>query len=159
MLDRLRSPVEVQVVVARPRHDVFRTIADPGTYPGWLVGAQRIRHVDRSFPAPSTRFDHSVGLAPAATVDDSSEVLQADPPSRLDLLVHVGPVDGEVTFLLDESSDGTRVILRERPLGPAAALTPLARPLLYVRNRWSLRRLRRRLEARSTADGSATLGR
>ena len=80
MLDRLRSPVEAQATVARPRHDVFRTIADPHTYPTWLVGAQRIRHVDPSFPAPSTAFDHSVGPAPGATVDDSSTALEADPP-------------------------------------------------------------------------------
>jgi uncharacterized protein YndB with AHSA1/START domain len=158
VLARLRSPVEVQAAVARPRHEVFRTIADPSTYPGWLLGAQRIRHVDRSFPAPSARFDHSVGPTPAATVDDSSEVLRADPPERLDLLVHVGPVAGEVTFLLDESSQGTLVTLRERPTGAAAALTPLVRPLLYARNRWSLHRLRRRLEVRPTSGGAATLG-
>ena len=98
MLDRLYSPVEARTTIHRPRHDVFRTIADPKTYPTWLVGAQRIRHVDRAFPAPATSFDHSVGPTPEATVDDSSEVLAADPPRRLELQVHVGPVDAEVTF-------------------------------------------------------------
>jgi uncharacterized protein YndB with AHSA1/START domain len=147
VLDRLLSPVEVRTHVDRERHDVFRTIADPRTYPDWLVGAQRIRHVDGSFPAPHAAFDHSVGPAEGATVDDSSEVLAADPPRRLDLEVRVGPLRGEVTFLLDETGDGTWVTLRERPTGPAGAATPLLRPMLYARNRWSLRRLRHLLEA------------
>ena len=154
----MRSTVEVQALVARPCHDVFRTIADPATYPRWLVGAQRIRSVDRGFPREGTGFDHSVGPARGATVDDSSEVLAADPPHRLQLQVHVGPVDGEVTFLLDESAEGTHVVLRERPLGTAAALTPVLRPLLYARNLWSLHRLRRLLEAQPATDGAGTLG-
>jgi uncharacterized protein YndB with AHSA1/START domain len=155
VLDRLLSPVEARTTVALGRDDVFRTIADPRTYPDWLVGAQRIRRVDPAFPAPATEFEHSVGPADGATVDDSSEVLVADPPRRLDLAVHVGPLDGDVTFLLEESAGRTTVILRERPTGRLAALTPLLRPALFARNRWSLHRLRRLLEG---AGGPGDLG-
>src|SRR5690606_7522428 len=85
-LRRLWSPVEVHEVVGSSRPDVFRTLADPTTYPDWLVGAQRIRHVDPAFPAPSSGFDHSVGPTPSATVDDSTEARRVEAPARLDLL-------------------------------------------------------------------------
>lgn len=143
-LRRLWSPVEVHEVVGSSRPDVFRTLADPTTYPDWLVGAQRIRHVDPAFPAPSSGFDHSVGPTPSATVDDSTEARRVEAPARLDLLAHVGPLEAEVQFLLDEvDGDGTRVTMRERPVGAVAALTPLLRPLLSARNARSLRQLRR----------------
>jgi uncharacterized protein YndB with AHSA1/START domain len=159
VLDRLFSPVEARTTVARQRDDAFRTIADPRTYPSWLVGAQRIRRVDPDFPAPAAEFEHSVGPSEGATVDDSSEVLVADPPRRLDLAVHVGPLDGDVTFLLEESGGRTTVTLRERPTGRLAVLTPLLRPALYARNRWSLHRLRRLLEGSGGPDGLSTLER
>jgi uncharacterized protein YndB with AHSA1/START domain len=157
VLDRLFSPVEARTTVALARHDVFRAIADPRTYPRWLLGAQRIRHVDPAFPAPATQFEHSVGPAGGATVDDSSEALLADPPRRLDLAVHVGPVEGDVTFLLEESDGRTTVTLRERPTGRLATLTPLLRPVLYARNRWSLHQLRRLLEGSGGPEGLSTL--
>jgi uncharacterized protein YndB with AHSA1/START domain len=157
VLDRLFSPVEARTSVALARPDVFRAIADPRTYPSWLLGAQRIRHVDPAFPAPASQFEHSVGPVDGATVDDSAEALAADPPHRLDLSVHVGPVEGDVTFLLEESGGGTTVTLRERPTGRLAVLTPLLRPLLYARNRWSLHQLRRLLEGSGDPEGLSTL--
>jgi uncharacterized protein YndB with AHSA1/START domain len=157
VLDRLFSPVEARTTVALQREVAFRTIADPCTYPRWLLGAQRIRRVDPDFPAPAAEFEHSVGPSEAATVDDSSEVLVADPPRRLDLAVHVGPVAGDVTFLLEPSGRGTTITLRERPTGPLAVLTPLLRPMLYARNRWSLHRLRRLLEGSGSPEGLSTL--
>jgi hypothetical protein len=72
VLDRLFSPVEARTTVALPRDAAFRTIADPRTYPTWLVGAQRIRRVDPTFPAPAAEFEHSVGPSEGATIDDAS---------------------------------------------------------------------------------------
>jgi uncharacterized protein YndB with AHSA1/START domain len=137
----LWSPVEVRGHVAAPPEAVFAVLAEPRTYPDWLVGAQRIRSVDRDFPAPGAGFDHSVGPTEATTVDDSSEVLDADPPHRLSLLVHAGLLHARVDLLLVPRDDGTEVRFRERPVGWAAALTPLVRPTLHARNLESLRRL------------------
>ena len=50
MLERLRSPAEVRVVVPAPPAAVFAVLSDPETYPEWLAGAQRIRRVDDDFP-------------------------------------------------------------------------------------------------------------
>jgi uncharacterized protein YndB with AHSA1/START domain len=145
------SPVEVRRDITASPEDVFAVLAEPRTYPDWLVGAQRIRSVDPEFPAPGAAFDHSVGPAQAATIDDSSEVLAADPPHRLSLLVHAGPLRGRVDLLVLRTEDGTEVRFRERPVGWAILLTPIVRPSLHARNRESLRRLAGLVEGRSAA--------
>lgn len=136
------SPVEVHQTVEAPRDEVFNAIADPRTYPDWLVGAQKIRSVDPAFPAPGTRFEHSVGPTKDLTTDDDTKALAVQGHRRLLLEVHIGPLHGEVEFMLKKRSDtSTEVCLRERPLGPAAVLTPLLRPVLAGRNQMSLRNL------------------
>jgi uncharacterized protein YndB with AHSA1/START domain len=145
ILSRLYSPIEVVGRVPAPRSRVFAVLAEPRTYPSWLMGAQRIRSVDPAFPARHSRFEHSVGPAPAMTIDDGAEAVEADPPEKLALEVHLGPVRGAVEFRLEEDGDGTVLVFRERPIGAPAVLTPALRPILYFRNRRSLHRLRAEL--------------
>jgi uncharacterized protein YndB with AHSA1/START domain len=136
----LWSPVEVRRELAHPVEVVFAVLADPHTYPTWLVGAQRMRSVDDDFPAPGSEFHHSVGVA-EATVDDRSEVIAVAAPHRLEMQVEVGPIHGVVELLVDDAAGGSSVRFRERPAGLAAILTPLTRPVLAARNTESLRRL------------------
>lgn len=147
----LWSPVEVRRTVAAPPEEVFAVLAEPRTYPAWLVGAQRIRSVDDAFPAEGAEFDHSVGPAKVATIDDSSEVLEADPPHRLSLLVRAGPLHARVDLLVLPAEAGSEVCFRERPIGWATVLTPFVRPSLHARNRESLRRLAGLVESRAVA--------
>ena len=135
------SPVEVRQPITAARDEVFAVISDPRTYPDWLVGAQRIRDVDPDFPEPGAEFDHSVGPTDDVTVDDSTKAIAKQGHRRLVLQVHVGPVTGEVEFLLKSHSAWTEVIMRERPVGPAGVFTPLLRPLLAARNKKSLKQL------------------
>jgi uncharacterized protein YndB with AHSA1/START domain len=147
------SPVEARTEIPAPVEQVWATVSDPETYPDWLVGAQRMRSVDSDFPAPGSEFHHSVGPSEAATVDDKSEATGADPPHRLDLRVHVGPLTAEVELLVLPTPTGSEVRFLERPAGMAKVLTPAIRPILHARNVESLRRLRNRFE-RSAALGS-----
>jgi uncharacterized protein YndB with AHSA1/START domain len=142
VLGRLFTPVEVSADLPVSRERLFEVLADPTTYPDWLVGAQRIRRVDPAFPAPTTGFDHSVGPTPEATVDDSTRSVESDPPRRLVLDVHAGPIRAIVTFHLEEIPTGTHLRFLETPTGHAAPFTPVLRPVLYARNAESLRRLR-----------------
>jgi uncharacterized protein YndB with AHSA1/START domain len=135
--------VEVRSLLPAPPEVVYEVLADPTTFPAWLVGAQRIRSVDPAFPAPATRFEHSVGPAEPATVDDETRAVAADAPHRLVLDVHAGPLKGLVDFGLQEHPGGTQIVFRETPTGALAPLTPLLRPALYLRNAESLRRLAR----------------
>ena len=137
----LWSPVEVCREIAASPESVFDLLAEPRTYPDWLVGAQRIRSVDAEFPSQGAEFDHSVGPTSATTIDDSTEVLAVERPHRLTLLARAGFLHAHVDMLLEPTSDGCAVRFRERPTGWAMALTPLLRPTLAARNLESLRRL------------------
>lgn len=149
----LWSPVEVRRTLPHPVDEVFAVLADPYTYPSWLVGAQRMRAVDADFPSPGSQFHHSVGLAEDATVDDVSSVLSVDPPHRLELEVEVGPIHGIVELLVEEADDGSLVRFRERPSGFAVVTTPFTRPALGARNTESLRRLDDLLARRAVGRG------
>jgi uncharacterized protein YndB with AHSA1/START domain len=138
----LTDPAEARTDVDALPEDVWATISDPETYPDWLVGAQRIRRVDRDFPVDGSGFDHSVGPTAAVTVDDSTVVKRADPPHRLDLRVDAGLFHADVELLVLPGPSGSEVRFTERPVGPAVLLTPWLRPVLRARNRESLRRLR-----------------
>jgi uncharacterized protein YndB with AHSA1/START domain len=127
-------------MAATPEH-VFAAIADPRTYPDWLVGAQHIRGVDADFPQPGSVFHHSVGPTDDATVDDISEVLAVDPPRALVLRVHVGRLRGVVELAVRPTATGSEVRLRETPSGLGRVVMPLVRPLLYGRNARSLQNL------------------
>lgn len=144
LLARLLAPSEVHLTIPGSREAVFDVIADPETYPSWLAGAQRIRHVDPAFPAPGTSFDHEVGPTEDVTIADDSVALRARRPERLDLEVHAGPVTGRVEFHLRSVADGTEVRMREEVRGLLRAAMPAVRPLLHLRNRASLERLRDR---------------
>ena len=113
------SPVEVHAELPAPPEEVFEVLADPETYPKWLIGAQRIRHADPGLPSPH----------------------------RLDLAVHAGPFHGQVDFEIDPGPAGTsRICFREATTGPLALFTPLLRPVVYARNGRSLKRLAEYLE-------------
>lgn len=140
------SPVEARTEIPAPPEAVWAVISDPETYPDWLVGAQQMRSVDPDFPKPGAKLHHSVGPAEGLTVDDVSEAVDADPPHRLDLEVHVGPFRGEVELLILPSPKGSEVRFRERPAGAFAALTPVVRPILHARNVEALRRLAGRFD-------------
>lgn len=142
--DRLVSPSEVRVDIPLAPEALWDVLADPTTYPEWLAGAQRIRHVDSAFPTPGTTFDHEVGPSHEVTVADDTRALASHRPDRLDLEVHAGPMQGIVEFHLRAAPGGTELRMREMPIGPIRAAMPLLRPLLYLRNKASLARLRNR---------------
>ena len=144
------SPVEVRQSISAARDDVFNTVSDPKTYPDWLVGAQRIRHVENGFSEPGDKFDHSVGPTEDVTVDDSTYLVESQGHRRLVLEVHAGPIAGEVEFVFKKHSSATEVTMRERPAGAGVVLTPLIRPVLGLRNRRSLQQLARYVENSSS---------
>ncbi len=123
--------------------EVFAVLADPTTYPEWLVGASGIRDVDANFPSPGAKFHHVVGVKPFV-IPDSTEVIDVEPDRRLKLRVRTRPfVVAEATFELVGNDDRCVVTLTEvpafRPL--ADVVRPLVDPVLHARNHRSLARL------------------
>ena len=124
--------------------DVFAVIAEPRTYPDWLVGALKIRDVDANWPSPGSSFHHVVGVPPLVMAD-STTVMDIEPNRSLVLHVKARPfVSGRVTFrITGDGDDGCILSLEEEPkvrtLGNI--VRPLMDPLTHVRNQRSLERM------------------
>ena len=107
-----------------------------------------VRGADDTWPAPGSRIHHSTGVGPL-TIDDSTEVVACEPPDRLELLAHLGPLGSfRVEFRLHQvAADRTRVTMVE---GPVEGISKLAGPVGdavgSVRNKLSLARLKRMAE-------------
>lgn len=129
----IRAPLDV----------VFDVVADPHTYPQWLVGARDIRAVDPGWPAPGTQFHHRVGVAGPLTVADTTQSRRVERPTLLELEVRARPFGrGRVVFTLAQRADGvTEIVVDEVPIGSLRPLTPLFELPTALRNRRSLRRL------------------
>ncbi|GAB2527861.1 SRPBCC family protein [Paramicrobacterium agarici] len=122
---------------------VFRILGDGWLYPGWVVGASRMRAVDDAWPGPDARLHHSVGVWPAL-IDDSTSCVTWDPPRRMELRARSWPI-GEAHVRIDVKphADGSLVRIRENPVsGPAKYLpSMLVDVLLRRRNAETLHRL------------------
>ena len=143
LLERLYGPVTAEASIPAPPSAVYDVLADPETYPDWLVGADHMRGVDPDFPNPGSKFEHSVGPGGALTVDDETESLEADagPPPRAARQRRALPRPGRLRPAA--GPDGGR-----RSPSPSdrsalfAPLLPLLRPTLHGRNAASLVKLR-----------------
>lgn len=125
--------------IDRPRDVVFKTIADPSTFPDWLVGNKGIRYIDPDWPRPGTKFGHRVGLGGPITLEDNTESLAAEPARLLKLHARFRPFGrAHVTFELADEQAGTLVTMEEHLVGPFAVLEPVADPLIGARNRKTL---------------------
>ncbi|MBK5222097.1 MAG: SRPBCC family protein [Acidimicrobiia bacterium] len=128
----------------------------PETYPIWLVGADEIRAIDETWPAPGSRFHHTVGLWPLH-LKDYTESVQVDSPHTFRLLVKARPlVRALVTFTVHGTDDESILAVEEHPqFGPAdIVLQPLTDPLIHLRNQASLRRLAALIAERHDAASS-----
>lgn len=122
---------------------VFGVLGDGWLYPGWVVGAARMRDVDRTWPSPQARLHHSFGIWPAL-IDDQTVLLEWDPPRRAVLEARGWPLGtARVEITVTAQPDGSEVCIVEQPnRGPGALIPPAARnPLIALRNSETLRRL------------------
>lgn len=140
-----------EITVDASAADVYAVLANPETYPKWLVGAREIRSTDDAFPAPGSRFRHRVGAGPVE-VKDETVSLQARDGERLVLRAKARPFgQAVVRFDLHGSDGGTRVTMDETVIEPPVLrrLAFLVDPITAIRNRASLRQLKDLVEGRS----------
>lgn len=141
--------VTERFIAASPRQ-VFEVLSDPDSYGYWVVGSKEIRDADPDWPAPGSRFHHTVGFGPF-TVADHTESREADAPRRLEMRAKARPLGkATVSLELDPEGNGTRVRMREEPGDSLSALVfnPLTHLLVRGRNEESLRRLAELAERR-----------
>ena len=143
---------EVRRTIHADPEAVWAVLADPTTYPDWLVGAQVIRDVDGEFPKPGSDFHHSVGASEDLALPDRTTALEADRPNLLKLKVRARPFfEGVVEFRLLATKAGTELVVHEEPIGPLRFAAPVLRPLITARNAKSLEKLRDLVESRSAS--------
>lgn len=140
---------EVTTELPVPAERAWSVLADPTTYPRWLVGAVEILSVDDRWPAPGTSFRHRVGLGGPVTTEDSTSVKDVDEPRQIVLEARARPF-GRAHVEIEIRARGAtcQVAMREGMLSPLTPLTPVAQPVIKARNRESLRRLRELPELR-----------
>jgi uncharacterized protein YndB with AHSA1/START domain len=124
---------------------VWATLADPAGYGEWVVGSRAIRAADEAWPAPGSRFHHTIGAGPLV-IKDHTESLEARPPRRLRMLARARPLgSAHVTMELVPQTGGTLVRMTENPAGMLSvlALNPAFGLATKLRNAESLARLER----------------
>jgi uncharacterized protein YndB with AHSA1/START domain len=122
---------------------IWNVLADPAGYEYWVVGSKAIRDAEPDFPAPGSKFHHTIGFGPL-TLRDHTEVLAAEPPRRLRLRAKGRPLGtATVEMQLTPGDGGTVVRMSETPDGPYSvlALNPAVHVVTKLRNAESLMRL------------------
>ena len=131
--------------IPAPPETVWRVLADPRSYAHWVVGSKRVRDADPAWPAPGSRFHHTVGFGPF-TIDDHTESVASDPPHRLELRANARPLGvADVVLELEPTDAGTVISITENPAGiqRVLALLPPVQLLTKARNAESLARIER----------------
>jgi uncharacterized protein YndB with AHSA1/START domain len=126
-----------------PPAAVWAVLADPESYGYWVVGSKLIRDADPGWPAPGSKFHHTIGVGPLK-LRDHTVALEAEPPRRLKIRAKGRPVGtASVTLTMSAKDGGTLVQMTESPDGVYAimALNPLLHLLTVARNAESLMRL------------------
>jgi hypothetical protein len=109
--------------------DVFAVLADGWLFPTWVVGASRMRDVEKAWPA---------------VIDDETTMHEWDPP-RHALVVAKGWPIGEASVQIDVKPRGDGCVVRiieKAVAGPGKYVPPALLDIaLYIRNVETLRRL------------------
>lgn len=129
--------------MAVPPEAVWAVLADPAGYGYWVVGSKRIRDADAEWPAPGSRFHHTIGVGPL-TLDDHTVALETDRPRRFKLRAKGRPAGtATVTLELEPAAGGTLVRITENPDGvfSVMSLNPIVHVATKLRNAESLMRL------------------
>ncbi|MGG7463293.1 SRPBCC family protein [Plantibacter sp. YIM 135347] len=122
---------------------VFAVLADGWLFPGWVVGASRMREVEATWPAEGSRLHHSFGVWPIL-LDDVTSSLEWDPPNRCVIQPHGWPI-GEARVTIQVRARGTDSIVQiteEAVKGPGSWIPKFLLDVpLWLRNTETLRRL------------------
>lgn len=132
---------------------VFAVLSDGWLFPGWVVGASRMRTVDDNWPEVGSALHHSFGVWPLLINDDTT-VEELRVPTHLVIRPKGWPLgESRVQLDVEPHGRGCRVRITEKTIGGPAAHIPeaIVNIPLYLRNRETLRRLAYIAEGRRSA--------
>ncbi|TQJ51121.1 SRPBCC family protein [Phycicoccus sp. SLBN-51] len=134
-----------------PPEDVFDVLSDGWSYATWVVGAARIRDVDRDWPSVGARIHHSVGAWPLL-LSDTTSVEAVEEPHMLQLRARAWPTgEARIVIRCEPQGDATLVTIEEWAASGPAAKVPqgVLDPALHARNVEALKRLAYLAESRA----------
>lgn len=126
-----------------PPEAVWDALADADGYGYWVVGSKEIRDADARWPAPGSKFHHTVGFGPFE-VSDHTVSLEAERPGLMRLRAKGRPLGtARITLRMTALDGGTLVRMTENPDGLSSllAVNPVVQLLTFGRNAESLMRL------------------
>jgi uncharacterized protein YndB with AHSA1/START domain len=141
--------VSTEIVIGRPRKEVFEYAANPDHAPSWYVN---IKSVEWKSQPPLTLgsriafIAHFLGRRMAYTY----EIVELVPEERMVMRTAEGPFPMETTYLWERVGEGsTRMTLRNRgtPAGFSKLFAPFMASAMRRANEKDLAALKRRLEA------------
>jgi uncharacterized protein YndB with AHSA1/START domain len=126
-----------------PPEAIWAVLADPQSYSYWVVGSKVIRDAEPEWPAPGSKFHHTIGAGPIK-IADHTVAIDSEPPRLLRLRAKGRPAGtATVTLEMLPEDGGTLVRMTENPDGVFAllSLNPLVHVFTLGRNAESLMRL------------------
>ena len=144
-------PVDVltEIVIARPRDEVFAFAAEPANAPRWYAN---IKSVEWKTPAP-IRVGSRLGFVAqflGRRLEYTYEIVALEPGERLVMRTAEGPFPMETTYTFETVSERlTRMTLRNRgePSGFSKIVAPFMAAAMRRANRKDLARLKSVLES------------
>jgi len=124
--------------------DVFDVLGDGWLFTTWVVGASRMRGAEPGWPAVGKRLHHSFGVWPFV-IDDVTTSLVWDAPRRMVMQPKGWPLgEARVELTVEPHPRGCKVTIVEDAVAGPTTYVPgfLLQPLVWIRNRETLRRLR-----------------
>ena len=113
-----------------PPEAVWSVLADPESYSYWVVGSKAIRDVEPGWPAPGSKFHHTIGAGPIKIADHTVS-LESEPPLLLRSRAKGRPAGtATVTLEMIPEHGGTLVRMSEHPDGVFALLS--LNPLVHL---------------------------
>ncbi len=122
---------------------VFAVLSDGWLFPGWVVGASRIRAVDAHWPQVGSSLRHSFGVWPLL-INEETTVDELSAPTHLVIHPKGRPLgESRVQLDIEPHLRGCRVRIIEKAVSGPAARVPdaLMNIPLYLRNIETLKRL------------------
>lgn len=132
----------VRILHCRPEA-VFDVLGDGWLYTTWVVGASRMRKEESGWPEVGTHLHHSFGAWPIV-INDVTTSLVWEPPHRMVIQPKGWPIgEARVELTVEPHRHGSKVTITENAVAGPGSYMPdfLMQPLIWIRNRETLRRL------------------
>jgi Polyketide cyclase / dehydrase and lipid transport len=141
--------VTVDTVIARPRHEVAKYVAEPNNAPAWYVNITAVRWLTPEPLATGSEFEFTARFL-GRTLTYTYKVIDLLPDRRLVMRTAQGPFPMETTYEWDDAlAESTRMTLRNRgePSGFFGVAAPVLRMAMRRATTKDLARLKSILES------------